>query len=346
MKKTFILLFTLLAIFSFSDDNFSHQYAQTINKEDLLEHLSYLSNDNMKGRLTASREQKIAANYIAKHFQANDIQPVFTWDDTTRVLSYYQSFYIKEYFGGRYSPLINPTIENMKSKGVMKSENVLGYIEGTSKKDEIIIISAHYDHIGSQAGVVFNGADDDGSGTVAMMEIAQAFAKAKKEGHPPLRSLLFIGFTGEEQGLLGSDYYTKTPIFDLRKTVCDLNIDMIGRIDRPHRKNPDYIYLIGSDKISLNLHYLSEGINQKTTHLKLDYTYNSESHPLQLYYRSDHYNFAKNGVPIIFYTSGLHDDYHKSTDDVEKIDFDILLKRSQLIFYTAWELAYREEGLK
>jgi Peptidase family M28 len=345
MKKNIFLLIALIIIFSFSDENFSHQYAQSITKEDLQENLSYLSNDNMKGRLTGSREQKIAANYIAKHFQANEIQPVLTWDDTTRVLSYYQSFYIKEYFGGRYSPLINPTIENIQKKGVIKSENVIGFIEGTEKKNEIIIVSAHYDHIGMQDGEVFNGADDDGSGTVAMMEIAQAFAKAKKEGHPPLRSILFIGFTGEEQGLLGSDYYTQTPIFDLDNTVCDLNIDMIGRVDRSYKKNHDYIYLIGSDKISKKLHQLSEEVNQKTIHLKLDYTYNRESHPLQLYYRSDHYNFAKNKIPIIFYTSGLHDDYHKSTDDVEKIDFDILLKRSRLIFYTAWELAYKAEEL-
>jgi hypothetical protein len=346
MKKAFILLSFTLLFSSFSEEDLSKQYAQAITKEDLFEHLSFLANDNLKGRLTGSVEQKMAAHYIASHFAQNDIMKVANWvNDSTQIYSYFQKFYLKEYFGGRFSPIINPTPENLKSKGVMATENVLGLVEGTDKKAEFVVVSAHYDHIGTKNGTIYNGADDDGSGIVAMMEIAQAFAKAKKDGHPPRRSILFIAFTGEEQGLLGSGYYTQHPLIPLKNTVCDLNIDMIGRIDRPHKKNHDYIYLIGSDRISKDLHKLSESVNSSTINLKLDYTYNDESDPLQLYYRSDHFNFATYRVPIIFYTSGLHPDYHESTDDLEKIDFDILQKRTQLIFHTAWEIANREQGL-
>ena len=347
MKTILFLLNSFLTFITFSDENFSNQYAQTITKEDLLDHLSFFANDNMQGRLTGSKEQKLAAHYIATHFANNEIMKIANWiNDSTQIYSYFQKFYVKEYYGSQYSAMFNPTAENIKSKGVMPTENVLGLVEGTDKKEEFVVISAHYDHIGTKNGVVYNGADDDGSGTVAMMEIAQAFAKAKKEGHPSRRSILFIAFTGEEQGLIGSSYYVQNPLIPLKNIICDLNIDMIGRIDKEHRKLHDYIYLIGADRIAKNLHKLSENVNISTLNLKLDYTYNDESDPLQLYYRSDHINFASKGIPIIFYTSGLHPDYHESTDDLEKIDFDMLQKRTQLIFYTAWEIANREKGLK
>jgi Peptidase family M28 len=347
MKKIFILLSILLTFISFSDENFSNQYAQSITKEDLFEHLSVLANDNMKGRLTGSQEQKMCAYYIAEHFAKNEVMKIANWvNDSTQVYSYFQKFYLKEYYGGQFSLMINPTPENIKSKGVMATENVLGLVEGTDKKEEFVVISAHYDHIGTKNGTIYNGADDDGSGTVAMMEIAQAFAKAKKEGHPPRRSILFIAFTGEEQMLLGSSYYVQNPLIPLKNIICDLNIDMVGRIDRNHKKNHDYVYLVGSDRISKSLHQLSEETNRSSINLQLDYKYNAESDPERIYYRSDHFNFATYGIPVIFYTSGLHPDYHESTDDLEKIDFEILQKRTQLIFHTAWEIANREEGLK
>lgn len=253
---------------------------------------------------------------------------------------------MKEYFGGRHSIILNPSEKMRSGRGVTKTENVLGFLEGTDKKEEILVISAHYDHIGTQNKVVFNGADDDGSGTVAIMGIAHAFAEAKKKGKGPRRSILFIAFTGEEYGLLGSEYYTEKPVFPLKKTICDLNIDMIGRIDSPHFKQPNYVYLIGSDRISKDLHILSMMTNMNTVNLSLDYTYNSESHPLQLFYRSDHYNFAKKDIPIIFYFDGEHPDYHQSTDDVERINFTLLKQRTDLVFYTAWEIANREGKFK
>ena len=235
-------------------------------------------------------------------------------------------------------------IENTVQK--IEAENVLGYIEGTDLKGEVVVVTAHYDHLGKDGDVVFNGADDDGSGTVAVIQMAEAFAKAKKEGHGPRRSMLFMTVSGEEKGLLGSAYYTENPVFPLKNTVCDLNIDMIGRLDEKHATNTNYIYLIGSDKLSSDLHKISEKANKTYTNLELDYTFNDEKDKNRFYYRSDHYNFAKKGVPVIFYFNGVHADYHKETDEVEKINFEKMEKITRLVFFTAWEVANRSERIK
>ena len=227
------------------------------------------------------------------------------------------------------------------------SENVLAYIKGSEKPEEVVVISAHLDHIGLSDDYteVYNGADDDGSGNVAILEIAQAFKKAQSEGNGPKRSVLFLHVTAEERGLLGSLYYTMHPAFPLSKTVTDLNIDMIGRVDHRHKENPNYVYLIGSDKLSSELHDLSEDINKKYTNLKLDYRYNDDDDPNRFYYRSDHYNFAQHNIPIIFYFNGTHVDYHRVTDTPDKINYEVLEKRARLIFHTAWEIANREHKL-
>lgn len=233
---------------------------------------------------------------------------------------------------------------NLEINQVLESSNVLGFLEGTDKKDEIVVITAHYDHLGFDAGEVCNGADDDGSGTVAVLELAQAFVNAKKAGKGPRRSILFMTVSGEEKGLLGSQYYTENPVYKLENTICDLNIDMIGRIDDQHLNN-NYVYLIGSDKISSDLHTISEKANAEKIKMELDYTFNDENDSNRFYYRSDHYNFAKKGIPVIFYFSGTHEDYHKPTDDVEKIDFEKIEKTTRLVFYTAWEIANRDKRL-
>jgi hypothetical protein len=235
---------------------------------------------------------------------------------------------------------------SMETK-VVKSENMLGYLEGTDKKNELIVISAHFDHIGLNEGddKVNNGADDDGSGTVTVLQLAKAFAQAKKDGHGPRRSILFMTVTGEEEGLFGSEYYVTHPVFPLANTVADLNIDMIGRKDPQHNSKPDYVYVIGSDKLSSELHEINERNNKIYTQLDFDYTYNDQNHPDRLYYRSDHWNFAKNNVPVIFYFDGIHEDYHKPSDEVSKIDFDLLAKRGKAVFYTAWELVNRDNRI-
>lgn len=232
-----------------------------------------------------------------------------------------------------------------KTKDVNAS-NVLGYLEGTDLKDELLVISAHYDHVGlSPTGPdkVYNGADDDASGTTAVLEIARAYARAKKEGSGPRRSILFFAVVGEEKGLLGSQWYSEHPVFPLAKTVANLNIDMIGRVDPAHKDKADYCYLIGSDKLSTQLHQISEHANTTYTKLEIDYKYNDPNDPERIYYRSDHYNFAKHGIPIIFYFNGVHEDYHKVSDEIDKINFPLLTKRSKLVFYTAWDVLNRDK---
>lgn len=228
----------------------------------------------------------------------------------------------------------------------LTSENVIAFIEGSDLRDEVLVLTAHYDHIGKNGDEIFNGADDDGSGTVALLEIAEAFQQAKREGKGPRRSILIMPVSGEEKGLLGSEFYTNYPLIPLRNTVANLNIDMIGRVDPAHKGNTEYVYLIGGNILSQDLHQLSEGANEKYTKLDLDYRFSNLTDPNRYYYRSDHYNFAKNNIPSIFYFCGVHEDYHQSTDTVEKIDFKKMEAITRLVFHTAWEIVNRDERIK
>jgi Zn-dependent M28 family amino/carboxypeptidase len=231
----------------------------------------------------------------------------------------------------------------------IQTSNVLGVLPGTDLKDEYLFITAHHDHIGKRGDSVINyGADDDGSGTVSVIEMAEAFAKAKKEGRGPRRSIVFMTVSGEEKGLLGSEHYAANAIYPMDKTTADLNIDMIGRIDpkRTQGDSTNYVYVVGDDKLSSDLRTISEQVNKKYTRLELDYKFNDPNDPMMIYYRSDHYNFAKNGVPIIFYFNGTHADYHRPGDTPDKINYPLMAKRAQLVFYTAWEMANRNAMLK
>lgn len=237
---------------------------------------------------------------------------------------------------------------NVKSSSESKpSENVAAIIKGSEKPDEYVIISSHLDHIGvTPEGEVYNGADDDGSGTVAMLEMAEAFKTAAEKGHGPKRSIIFLHVTGEERGLLGSRYYADhDPLVPLENTVADLNIDMIGRVNPKREGDRNYIYLIGSDRLSTDLHNISEEANQEFMNIELDYEYNDENDPNRFYFRSDHYSFAKHNIPVIFYFNGTHPDYHQISDTPDKIQYDLLQNRAQLIFHTAWKLANREERI-
>ena len=253
---------------------------------------------------------------------------------------------LKKENNGVYQKKIKLSYKN--TSNTFTSNNVIAMIKGSEFPDEYIIISAHLDHIGKHDGKIFNGADDDGSGTIAILEIAEAFKEAEIDGYGPKRSIVFLHVTAEEKGLLGSKYYTDfNPIVPLKNTLANLNIDMIGRTD-PNRNygNRNYIYLIGSDKLSTELHLISEFVNKKYTNIELDYTYNDENDPNRFYYRSDHFNFVKNNIPAIFYFNGTHEDYHKATDTADKIEYDLLENRTRLIFHTAWELANRKNKIK
>ena len=310
MKKL-LILFIGLTTTVLAQDNI--KFAETINIQDLERHLTILASDSLEGRETGKKGQKMAADYIMNHFKNIGIPPY-------KAKKYYQKFRVKS---GRHICKCDDCDVNFVKKLFgkrkwIKGENVLGYIEGTDLKDELIIITAHYDHLGKHDSLIFNGADDDGSGTVATLEIAEAFMLAKKDGNGPRRSVLIMPVSGEEKGLLGSKYYTDHPIYPLENTVANLNIDMIGRLDDWH-DTANYVYLIGADRLSQELHDISETVNRKHIGLNLDYTFNEEDDPNRYYYRSDHYNFAKNNIPVIFYFNGVHEDYHRSEEHTSEL---------------------------
>ena len=334
MKKS-ILLLSALFIVSCSGaqqaekekKNSPENYLKTISAADLKTHLYIVADDNMEGRQTGEAGQKRAGQYLIDQYKAIGVPY------PTAAKSYYQQV---------------PAAFMNKSRGVnlKDSENIWAFIEGSEHPEQIIVISAHYDHIGVENGEIYNGADDDGSGTVALLEMAKAFAKAKKEGKGPKRSILFLHVTGEEHGLHGSRYYTENPLYPLANTVADINIDMIGRRDNLHPDTNNYVYVIGSDRLSSELHTITNEVNDKYIKMDLDFRFNARDEPNRYYFRSDHYNFAKNGVPSIFLFNGVHDDYHKPGDTPDKIEYDALEKRTRLAFVIAWELANRKDRIK
>jgi hypothetical protein len=271
--------------------------------------------------------QRIAASGAAGRISLKSKEPAMLFMVTSEKLG--KSIYAEIMDSDTPKTIATKIVTDIKSQTEpVESENVVAFLKGTEKPDEVLVISAHLDHEGIKDGEIYNGADDDGSGTVAILEIAEAFKAA---------------VTGEEKGLLGSRHYTDNdPIFPLKNTVADLNIDMIGRTDPKREGDRNYVYLIGSDKLSTELHNISEEANTKYTNIILDYTYNDENDPNRFYYRSDHYNFAKNNIPVIFYFNGTHDDYHKPSDTPDKIQYDLLENRTRLVFYTAWEVANRD----
>jgi Zn-dependent M28 family amino/carboxypeptidase len=236
-----------------------------------------------------------------------------------------------------------------KYRTTINASNVAGVIEGTDKKDEYVFVTGHYDHLGMRDGKIYYGADDDGSGTCAVITMAEAFAKAAAEGNRPRRTMIFMTVSGEEKGLWGSEYYSDNPFFPLDKTTVDLNIDMIGRTDteRTTGDTLNYVYVIGHDKLSSDLPIINEGANNKYTNLVLDYKFDDPNDQNRIYFRSDHYNFARKGVPVLFFYDGmLKADYHKPTDTVDKINWDLYEKRARMVFHTAWEMANRDAMLK
>lgn len=338
--KIILSIIILTSVNGHSQD-LSSKYAKTITPEDLKKHLEIIASDDMQGRETTTAGQYKAARYIANEFEKLNLQRIVNLGGYK---SYFQWFDV--YKEGNSQSLVKNNQED-KNNEKLASMNVLGYLPGKSKPEEVIVVSAHYDHLGiNKNGDINNGADDDGSGTAALIEIAEAFVKAKNDGNGPERSILFLLLAGEEKGLLGSKYYTDVdPIIPLSKIVCNLNIDMIGRKDSNHDTD-NYVYLIGADKISKDLDDISKGVNNKFTSLELDYTYNNEKDPNRFYYRSDHYNFARHEIPVIFFFTGVHVDYHKPTDDIEKILFPKYSKITQFIFHTAWEVVNRKKRIQ
>ena len=304
------------------------KYMNTINEASLSKNLHVIASDEMEGRNTGEPGQKKAGLYLIEQYKALGISnPPGSTDFYQKVPA--------EFMKKGFAPKLGD------------SENIWAFIPGSEKPEEVLVISAHYDHIGMKNGEVFNGADDDGSGTVSLVEIAKAFSEAKKDGFSPKRSILFLHVTGEEHGLHGSRYYSENPLFPIKNTIADINIDMVGRRDTlsNHKENGKYVYVIGSDRLSSELHSINEEMNTKYVGLNLDYTFNARNDPNQFYKRSDHYNFARKGIPSIFFFNGVHEDYHGPNDTADKIEYDLLAMRVKLAFTLAWELANRENRI-
>ena len=299
----------------FKDEALVSKYIATIKTKELEEFVYEIASDKYMGRMTGEDGHDSLCKYLINYykslnFKAPEAHP-----------NYYQIVPKSE---------LPPDIDN--------SINVIAYIEGTEFPDEYVYVTGHTDHEGVINGIIYPGADDNGSGTAAIMEIAEAFKLAELDGHKPRRSLVFLHVTAEEIGLHGSRYYKENPAFPLEQTTTVLNTDMIGRVDNKHKNNENYIYLIGSDRVSTELHFVAQEANETFTHLEIDYTFNAPTDPNNYFYRSDHYNFASEGIPVIFFFNGEHEDYTKPTDTADKINYPLLKTRADLIFATTWYL--------
>ncbi|MBT8243874.1 MAG: M28 family peptidase [Winogradskyella sp.] len=291
-------------------------YLNTITEVDLEKHLTEIASDKYAGRMSGEPGHNAICDYIKSQYKALQIKAPKNYP------GYFQT-----------------VPKSFLPEDTNTSQNVIAYVEGSEFPDEYVVISAHSDHIGIVDGKVYNGADDNGSGTSAILEIAEAFKLAEQNGIRPRRSIVFLHVTAEELGLYGSQYYIQNPVFPLENTVANLNTDMIGRIDKRHEGNDNYVYLIGSDRISTELDFIVREANDEFVNLDLDYKYNDINDTNRYYNRSDHYNFALQDIPVIFFFNGEHKDYHKSSDTIDKISFSALKKRTQLIFVTTWYIA-------
>ena len=358
MKKFNLFILTLFISNVFSQ-NISNKYAETITSEELKSLLYVYASDSFEGREAGTKGEILAVEFIRDFYLKNDIEPAKGTED------YFQKMEITTPQRISLPDKIPDSVRTFMQNGDMEklrnyamvagvrtggeklnSINVASIIEGSHYPNEYIVITAHLDHVGIEGEDIFNGADDDGSGSMALLEIAQAFKMASLDGYRPKRSIVILHVSAEEKGLLGSEYYTDNPLYPLEDTITNLNVDMIGRTD-PTRDsdNDNYIYLIGTDRLSSMLHETSEKVNKNTVDLELDYRFNAWDDPNRFYERSDHYNFAKNNIPVIFYFSGTHEDYHGPGDTPDKIRYDLLTKRTKLIFHTAWEIANMDDKI-
>ena len=358
MKKFYLFILTLFISNVFSQDT-SNKYAETITSEELKSLLYVYASDSFEGREAGTKGEILAVEFIRDFYVKNDIKPAKGTEN------YFQKMEITTPQRISLPDKIPDSVRTFMQNGDMEklrnyamvsgvrtggeklnSINVASIIEGSLYPNEYIVITAHLDHVGVEGEDIFNGADDDGSGSMALLEIAQAFKMASLDGYRPKRSIVILHVSAEEKGLLGSEYYTDNPLYPLEDTITNLNVDMIGRTD-PTRDsdNDNYVYLIGTDRLSSMLHETSERVNKNTVDLELDYRFNAWDDPNRFYERSDHYNFAKNNIPVIFYFSGTHEDYHGPGDTPDKIRYDLLTKRTKLIFHTAWEIANMDDKI-
>ena len=332
LPKIYLLFIGMFALSSCSgltsnvQEDDLEKYLAKIDVNNMKNHVYNLASDEMNGRKTGEEGQKIAAAYLRDFYSGQNIEAAQNTNN------YYQ------FVPGEYMSNMWYTLDD--------SENVIAFIEGSDLANEYLVISAHYDHMGVEDGQIMYGADDNGSGTAAILEIARVLQEAKTEGKGPRRSIVLLHCTGEEFGLHGSRYYTENPLYPMDKTIANINIDMIGRNDDKYLDEGNYVYIIGPSRLSNDLDQLIQTTNEQVDKLTLDYTYDALDHPEMIFYRSDHYNFAEKGVPAAFFYGGPHADYHQPTDTADKILYDQLLKRTRLIFASIWQIANRKQSIK
>ena len=318
----------------------------------LQKHVFTLAADSLEGRKTGTVGQRKAVTYCTSSFRQSHLLAVFRLDSVRGSFRQTYAFTTTDValFGssrtyGSAQPtykrdeLVPLPLTAKDSSRVSFGDNLAGLLIGSDLKQEVVVLSAHYDHLGKSGRQVFHGADDNASGTATVLSVAAVFDSLARQGIRPRRSILFVLFSGEEGGLLGSQYFlTNTPI-PLNQFVCDLNVDMIGRVDEAHRGKPDYCYLIRGDQGS-ELQLIAEKANRQSVNLALNKGgYDTKNDLDQHFFRSDHYNFAKLGIPVLLFTSGQHSDYHRPSDTADKIEYNVLQKRATLVFQTAWSVA-------
>lgn len=339
--------------------------AEGVTAKQLSDYLHFVASDEMEGRDTPSRGLDTTAKFIAMNLSKWGFKPA--GDNGT----YFQKIALKRNSadqprrpfifnaGEKYDPA------TMSRPNYVLTQNVVAIWEGSDPvlKNEMVAIGAHYDHVGTNPNAVgpdkiWNGADDDGSGTVAVLSIAEALAKAPKR---PKRSVLFVWHCGEEKGLWGSQYFNKFPTVDITKVVAQLNIDMIGRSQDPKNiikcdapgkpcnealTKADAIYVIGSEMMSSTLGSVVKSVNSGYLNLRYDYKYDDPKDTEKFFFRSDHFHYAVNGIPIAFWFDGVHEDYHKPGDEPQKIDYNKMEKVSRTIMVTLLKLTDLRERPK
>ena len=310
--------------------------AELVSERELMSHLSFLASDAVQGREAGTPFEKVAATYLIAHHQRWGNPPFLK-------NSYIHTFPLRRIRSTTENP-DNPK-NSSKKKPVQTSKslydtliawNVLAYRPGTVQPGQYVILSAHYDHLGvNSRGEVYNGADDNGSGTAVLLEAARLLSLLP----PPKRSIIFFHTGAEEKGLVGAFRFVRDSLIPLDSIVAVLNVDMLGRADTLHQPGENYLYAIGPAYTTPRLREIHEAVNAACCGWQFDYRYDDKSHPERLFYRSDHYAFAQKGVPAVFYFGGLHEDYHQTTDDIEKIEPARLRRSAVLLAALAWTLA-------
>lgn len=327
----------------------------TVSADNLKQHVYALASDQFKGRKTGTDGQVQAANYCTQAFRQSHLVAPFRLDSVRGSFRQPFAFTSTEValYGGarsygsgastyRRNELVPLPKTAKDSSRVLFGQNVGGLIVGTDLKQEVVVISAHYDHLGAEGKRIFYGADDNASGTATVLSVSAVFDSLRQAGIKSRRSVLFVLFSGEEGGLLGSSYFVYNSPVPLSQLSGDLNVDMVGRVDDAHRKKPHYCYLLTNEE-GKKLQQVAEQVNRQSVDLSINQGgYDTQEDPERHFYRSDHYNFAKMGVPALFFTNGSHVDYHQPTDTAERINYEILAERATLVFQTAWALANQE----